>query len=249
MAMTLAECDAILEAEARTGVKYMVAFRCRFAKGAKDVKREIPQPDNTLAFARIGSIWPEGIWPQDPIKGGGQILSQGCHVVDMMFFLAGAEPESLWASGGVYHHERKPEPIDTVNVAIRYKNGASGAFLGGDGGAGNLLMRPEYHSCPFWVMVSDKARSGLSIDHGQNARFESGVPADQWQPPYEVSEYSTTLGDVAASGMPDILPTFARCIINDEVSPASAYDGARTTRFLLKAFESIHTGKIVNWEY
>ncbi|MBM4080880.1 MAG: Gfo/Idh/MocA family oxidoreductase, partial [Planctomycetes bacterium] len=133
MAMTLKECDDIVAAEARTGLKYMVAFRCRFAKGAQEVKREIPQPDNIIAHARTSGIWPETIWAQDPIKGGGQILSQGCHVVDMMFHLAGAEPESVYAVGGVYHHS-KPDVIDTINASIRYKNGAVGAFLGGDGG-------------------------------------------------------------------------------------------------------------------
>jgi predicted dehydrogenase len=246
MAMTLAECDAVLEAEATSGVKYMVAFRCRFARGANDVKREIPRPDNTIAFARINGIWPEGIWPQDPIKGGGQILSQGCHVVDMMFFLAGAEPESVWATGGVYHHERKPEPIDTINAAIRYRNGSVGAFIGGDGGQGRLLLPGSYTACPFFVMVVDKGRSGIAIDHGQNARFESSVPAEQWQPPYEERNYSADLGEGVASGMPDILPAFAKSIINNEPPPATAADGARTTRFVLKCFESAQTGKVID---
>jgi predicted dehydrogenase len=245
MAMTLAECDAILAAEQKSGVKYMVAFRCRFARGANDVKREIPHPDNTIAFARINGIWPEGIWAQDPIKGGGQILSQGCHVVDMMFYLAGAEPESVWATGGVYHHERKPEPVDTINAAIRFRNGSVGAFLGGDGGQGRLLLPGVYASCPFFVMVVDKGRSAIAIDHGQNARFESSVPVEQWQPPYEDRDYSAEMGDSAASGMPDILPAFAKSILNDEPPPATAFDGARTTRFVLRCFESAQTGKVV----
>ena len=62
MAMTREECDAILAAEERTGLKYMVAFRCRFAKGARDVKREIPNPNNVIAHARTDGIWPEGLW-------------------------------------------------------------------------------------------------------------------------------------------------------------------------------------------
>lgn len=249
MAMTLQECDDILAAEARSGMKYMVAFRCRFAQGASDVHREIPQPDNTVAFARVNCVWPESIWAQDPVKGGGQILSQGCHVVDMMFYLAGSEPEALWATGGVFHHERQPEPVDTLNVAIRYRNGSVGAFIGGDGGQARLLPPGTYAACPFWVLVTDKGRSGLAIDHGQNARFETCVPSEEWAPPYEERNYSAEIGDGKASGMPDILPTFAKSILNDEPPPATAYDGARTTRFLLRAFESAQTGKLITWEY
>jgi predicted dehydrogenase len=246
MAMTEAECDAILEAEARSGLKYMVAFRCRFARGARDVKREIPQPDNIIAHARVDGIWPEGIWPQDPIKGGGQILSQGCHVVDMMFHLAGAEPESVYAVGGVFHHSR-PEVIDTINASVRYRNGAVGAFLGGDGGTGRLLApHPLPCGCPFFVMVVAKGRSAIAIDHGHDARFHSSDPA--WTPPYEFGNHSQDLGADVAGGVPDILPTFARCILNDEAPPATAADGARTTRFILRCFESARTGKVMPLE-
>lgn len=247
MAMTEAECDAILEAEARSGVKYMVAFRCRFAKGAQDVKREIPQPDNIIAHARYGGIWPEGMWAQDPIKGGGQILSQGCHIVDLMFFLAGAEPESVYAVGGVFHHAR-PEPLDTINASIRFRNGAVGAFLGGDGGTGRLM---EGHAlpcgCPFFVMVISKGRSAVATDHGHDARFESVVPESEWRPPYAARDYSLQVGAEAASGIPDILPAFARSIIVDEPPLATAADGARTTRFILRCFESARTGRVMRF--
>jgi predicted dehydrogenase len=247
MAMTEQECDAVVAAEARTGLKYMVAFRCRFAKGARDVKREIPHPDNIIAHARTDGIWPEGMWAQDPIKGGGQLLSQGCHVVDLMFFLAGAEPESVYAVGGVFHHSR-PDVIDTINASVRYKNGSVGAFLGGDGGTGRLMMHhPLPCGCPFFVMVVDKGRSAIAIDHGQDARFHSSVPESEWHMPYESCEYSQMVGE-AASGVSDILPAFARAILKNETPPATAVDGARTTRFILKCFESARTGQVVAFE-
>jgi len=246
MAMTESECDDIVAAVERTGLKYMVAFRCRFAKGARDVHAQIPEPDNTIAFARVPGIWGPNSWAQDPVKGGGQILSQGCHVVDMMFFIAGAEPESVYATGGVFHHD-SPLVIDTINAAIRFANGKVGSFVGGDGGTGNLVHKPAFVSCPFWVLAVDAGRSGLAFDHGQNARFESTVPPEVWTPPYTERLYSEEIGADAAGGIPDILPEFARCIIQDYQPVASAYDGARTTRFILKCFESARTGKVVTF--
>jgi len=247
MCMTEKECDDIVAAVERTGLKYMPAFRCRFAKGARDVKREIPNPENVIAHARTTGIWPETIWAQDPIKGGGQILSQGCHIVDLMFFLAGSEPESVYATGGVFHHD-SPKVIDTINASIRFANGSVGAFLGGDGGTGSLMMHHDLPcKCPFFVMVIDKGRSGMAIDHGHDARFESCVPADVWKPPYKERVYSQELGPERAGGVPDILPAFARSIIEDEQPPATAVDGARTTRFILKCFESARTGKVIKF--
>lgn len=242
MAMTEKECDDIVAAQKRSGVKYMVAFRCRFAKGSQDVKREFPKPDNIIAHSRYMSIWAETSWAQDPIRGGGQILSQGCHTVDLMFYLAGSEPESVYATGGVFHHS-KPDCIDTINAAIKFKNGSVGAFLGGDGGTGRLMMHhPLANGCPFFVLVICKGRSAMAIDHGEDARFESSVPATEWKMPYEQKIHRD-----GANGMGNILPTFARVILNNEESPASAADGARTTRFVLKCFESARTGKVITF--
>ena len=247
MCMTEKECDDILAAVERTGLKYMPAFRCRFAKGSRDVKREIPNPDNIIAHARVTGIWPETSWAQDPIKGGGQILSQGCHVVDMMLFLAGAELESVYATGGVFHHD-SPKVIDTINASVRYKNGSVGAFLGGDGGTGNLMMHhPLPCKCPFFVMVIDKGRSGLAIDHGHDARFEGAARGSEWKAPYDSRIYSQDPGPDTSSGLADILPSLARSIIEDEDLVATAADGAQATRFILRCFESARTGKIIKF--
>ncbi len=244
MCMTEQEADDIEAAVKKTGLKYMPAFRCRFGLGAQAVKREIPTPENVIAFARFPSIWPETIWAQDPVKGGGQILSQGCHIVDLMFYLADSEPASVYATGGVFHHE-KPDCIDTINASVRFKNGSVGAFLGGDGGTANLLLgQPLGAGCPFWVMAIDKGRSGLAIDHGHNARFEKG---GGWEPPFEVKDFTEEVGSEKAGGVPNILPHFARCVLEDETPLATEHDGALTTRFILKCFESARTGRVATF--
>ena len=246
MVMTEQECDDVLGAlDAHPEVKYMVAFRSRFGMGAQAVKREIPHPDNIICHARISGIWPETSWAQDPIKGGGQILSQGCHPVDMMFYLAGAEPETVYAVGGTYHHA-SGKVVDTINATIRFDNGSVGAFLGGDGGSGNLFLNyPLPCGCPFFVMVVDKGRSAIAIDHGHDARFQSCVDKDVWVPPFISRVNAQDYGEAAAGGVPNILPTFTKCLVDDLPLPATAKDGARTTRFILRCFESARTGKII----
>jgi predicted dehydrogenase len=209
------------------------------------VKREIPSPENVIACARVNGIWPEASWAQDPSKGGGQILSQGCHIVDLMFYLAGSDAETVYATGGGFHHART-DVFDTINAAVRFKNGTTGAFLGGDGGTGRLMMHhPAPNGCPFWVLATHRGRSGLAIDHGEDARFESADPA--WKPPYEARVYSQEVGRETASGLGNVLPTFVRCILQDEPVPATVRDGARVTRFILKCFESARTGEIVRF--
>jgi len=194
----------------------------------------------------VKGIWPEHIWAQDPVKGGGQILSQGCHVVDLMFYLAGAEPESVYATGGMFHHS-KPEPMDTINAAVRYRNGSVGAFIGGDGGTGGVL-RNHYlaNKCDFFVLVVDGGRSGIALDHGEAACFESSVP--DWSPPYASSvTEGETPDNGQLNGLADILPTLVKGIVDDTELPATHVDGARATRFILKCFESARTGKVITF--
>ena len=160
-------------------------------------------------------------------------------------YLAGAEPAEVWATGGMYHHQ-KPEPFDTINAAIRFANGATGCFMGGDGGTGGILQgHPLPCGCPFWVTVVSKGRSATAIDHGHDARFESTDPS--WTPPYTSREYGKELGERPAGGVPDILPAFAMSILKAEKPIATAHDGARTTRFILRCFESARTGKVMTF--
>jgi myo-inositol 2-dehydrogenase / D-chiro-inositol 1-dehydrogenase len=226
-------------------LKYLPAFRTRFAKGSQDVKAQIPDPDNIIACARTRGIWPETSWAQDPIKGGGQILSQGCHVVDLMFYLAGAEPESVYATGGMFHHT-KPEPLDTINASVKYTNGAVGAFLGGDGGTGGLMMHHSLpNGCTFFVMAAKQGRTGIALDHGENACFESCDP--EWKPPYVSCAYGGPQAAATSNGLADIMPTLAKAILTDGELPATVHDGARATRFILKCFQSAKSGKIVTF--
>jgi len=108
-----------------------------------------------------------------------------------------------------------------------------------------MMHHPAPNGSPFWVLATHQGRSGLAIEHGEDARFESADAA--WKPPYEARVYSQEVGREAASGLGNVLPTFARCILRDQPVPATVRDGARVTRFILKCFESARTGEIARF--
>ena len=114
-----------------------------------------------------------------------------------------------------------------------------------------MMHHPAPNGSPFWVLATHQGRSGLAIEHGEDARFESADAA--WKPPYEARVYSQEVGREAASGLGNVLPTFARCILRDQPVPATVRDGARAGthevggRFILKCFESARTGEIARF--
>ncbi|HZK76989.1 MAG TPA: hypothetical protein VFD13_08785, partial [Candidatus Kapabacteria bacterium] len=78
------------------------------------------------------------------IKGGGNVLSQGCHAVELLCYLAGSKPIRIFAEGGNLRHIKLPLLkkegaggsffVDTMAATISFENGAVATLLIGDAG-------------------------------------------------------------------------------------------------------------------
>jgi len=80
------------EATAKGPLHLMVGFNRRFAPHAARVKSLLAGTVEPKVFAmtvNAGSI-PASHWTQDPKVGGGRIIGEGCHFVDLLRFLAGS---------------------------------------------------------------------------------------------------------------------------------------------------------------
>ena len=88
--------------------------------------------------------WGDESWANDPIEGGGNVLSQGCHLFDAMYWLAGAEPVTIHAEGGNLTHPKIPEITDSVVATIRFANGCVASAINGDFGTPALAGKAFY---------------------------------------------------------------------------------------------------------
>jgi predicted dehydrogenase len=76
----------------------MVGFNRRFAPQVQKIKTllaEVPGPKSFIMTVNAGAI-PADHWTQDPAVGGGRILGEACHFIDLLRYLAGA-PIDRWA--------------------------------------------------------------------------------------------------------------------------------------------------------
>ncbi|MDK1312581.1 bi-domain-containing oxidoreductase [Pseudoalteromonas ardens] len=79
--------------------KLMVGFNRRFAPQIQKIKsliKPIKGPKSFIMTMNAGSI-PSDHWTQDITVGGGRIIGEACHFVDLMRFLAGSEIVSVQA--------------------------------------------------------------------------------------------------------------------------------------------------------
>jgi predicted dehydrogenase len=105
----------------------MVGFNRRFAPMAQRVKAFFAGIAEPLALnyrVNAGYIAPDH-WVNDPEVGGGRIVGEVCHFVDLLTYLAGSLPVEVYARSlancGQYSD-------DNVLVSLRFANGSEGAI-------------------------------------------------------------------------------------------------------------------------
>ena len=133
LALTEAE---LLEVEAALdgGAPLMVGFNRRFAPLAVRLRTELEGVETPVLLARVNAgPLPEDHWLNDPEEGGGRLLGEGCHFVDLLAHLAGAPPLGVQAVG-VPSAQRPLECSDGIVATLRFGNGSVGTLLYSGGG-------------------------------------------------------------------------------------------------------------------
>jgi len=77
----------------------MVGYNRRFAEAtrlAREFLSDVAEPLVMSCRVNAGYL-PPGHWLHDPESGGGRIIGEGCHFVDLLSFLAGSSPREVYA--------------------------------------------------------------------------------------------------------------------------------------------------------
>ena len=226
MALTIEECLAIEEAVDKAGVKLMIGFKFRFAPLVAKVKEMVSRPLVTVGQSLHPAM--KG-WPLTPERGGGPVLSNGCHAFDLVYWLNESEPVRISAAGGALTH---PEfgLVDNAVVSVQFENGSIGAIIAGDSGDARYTSK-------FFFEVLDGQRTATLYERCHKAAF-AGCEIDSLcvedLPPAARSDPEGTRAELQA---------WARCLLDDTASPVGPRDGTRATAMVLKAFEAIRSGK------
>ncbi|HYY58126.1 MAG TPA: bi-domain-containing oxidoreductase [Pyrinomonadaceae bacterium] len=101
----------------------MVGFNRRFAPFILELKQHLRSVGEPLMLnyrVNAGYIPPEH-WIQDPVEGGGRLLGEGCHFIDLVIDLAGSSPRRVTThvlpDGGRYSQ-------DNLSITLNFDNGS-----------------------------------------------------------------------------------------------------------------------------
>ncbi len=224
LALTLADCDRIVTAVERSGIIAAAGFKLRFFPAVVAARAFLKQPTLTTAHV-IDDHWPSEFWANDPIQGGGNVLSQGCHIVDTVLHLHPTGPVRVYAAGGNRHHPTR-DIVDTAAVTLTFADGAVASIAIGDVGV------PPFSS-KFALQQSDGQRS-LSLYNRLNSLM---TREDK-----RITEHPAHPEEGAAV----IDEPFIRAVLAGGPSPCSIPSARRTSAVVLAAIESIRTGRVVD---
>ncbi len=116
---------ASMEARARGASPLLtIGFNRRFAPHVVKVKSLLAGASGPKSFVmtvNAGAI-PEEHWTQDREAGGGRILGEACHFIDLLRFLAAAPIASFEARAMATHTN------DTVTILLSFDDGSMGAI-------------------------------------------------------------------------------------------------------------------------
>ncbi len=100
-----------------------VGFNRRYAPHAIATRQLLARRSGskTLVMTVNAGAIPADHWTQDPVAGGGRIIGEACHFIDLLRFLVGARITDVKATamGGT-------PPFDTVSITLSFADGSIG---------------------------------------------------------------------------------------------------------------------------
>lgn len=138
------ELDEIIAAQEESGRSVTVGFNRRFAPLAVKLKSVIGEgPKNIVATMNAGFI-PPSVWVHDLAVGGGRIIGEACHYIDLCTFLADSEVVLVCMNAMGTDPQ---ENTDNASIMLRYANGTNAVInYFANGSKSYSKERVEVHS-------------------------------------------------------------------------------------------------------
>lgn len=127
LALNTDELNEIIDVVESTDRVVTVGFNRRFSPHSQKIKKLVgdqPGTMNIIATMNAGHI-PEDTWIQDPDVGGGRIIGEACHLVDLITFFSGSKVKSVSMQAMGNNLDLN---TDNAVITLKYENGSLGVI-------------------------------------------------------------------------------------------------------------------------
>lgn len=219
MALTIEECRELHHAVAETDKQLTIGFNRRFSPTYIGLKRQLARRSGPAVLnLRVNSPGISGdYWMADPANGGA-ILGEGCHFVDLAYWLLDSEPVLVSAFS---LPTGKKEPIGENNVVA--------SFRFADDSIANLT----------YCTVGSKTSAGERVE--AFAPGMAGAAEDFTRLTLRTNLVSRRSSWFAEKGYAEQMRSFFGDIRGAKIPSITVDDGARATIVCLKLLDSVRT--------
>lgn len=246
MAASVEECDRMLEAEARNGVLLGVIAQNRFRNGVYKLKKLL---DSGLAgrmrFAQVDSawwrahcyydLWWRGTWEKE---GGGPTLNHAVHHIDMLNWLAGKAPTTVFAMlSNVMHDNAEVEDISVA--CVKYD----------DNSIAEILSSVVHHGEEQGITLQcENAKIAVPFDVKAETGQANGFPKDGGNTELiaKITDYYNSLPDLKYEGHTGEIDDYLTALENGSRPMITGEDGKKTVELISAIYASGFTGQALN---
>jgi len=190
IATTLETARRMMDTARRGGILLGVVSQHRFDDACRFLSKafaegrlgKILQCDCYVKWYRSAAYYSRPIKGSWKTEGGGALINQAIHQVDILRWLAGpvAEVFGVWQLGALH----KIESEDVVNAVVRYRSGATGVLQASTAFWPGYTERTEFHGTKGTAIISgDKLTTwDVENDSGEPAPVETDVASGSSDP-------------------------------------------------------------------
>ena len=181
IALNSEQLRTVVEAYKDSGQLLVVGFNRRFSEAASlvvDFFKDLSEPKSMNFRVNAGHI-PSEHWTQQEEIGGGRIVGEVCHFVDLMQFITNSDPVSVYAESipGSGPHQKND---DNVAITIRFNDGSVGviSYISSGGkslpkerlevaAGGKTAVIDDFRKVHFYSETGSKTKSTSGKGHKQ----------------------------------------------------------------------------------
>ena len=242
IATSLETARKMIDVANRAGIQLGVVSQHRFDDSIQFLRRaldagrlgRILEADAYVKWYRAAAYYSRPIKGSWATEGGGALINQAIHQVDMLLWLAGPVQEvfGYWQLGALH----KIESEDVITAVMQYVSGATGTIQASTAFWPGYMERLEIHGTQGTAVVSgDKLTTwNVENDSGEPAPVESDVASGASDPmAISLAPFERQFLD------------FAEAIREGRKPVSSGEDGYRALQVVLSVYEACRKGSVV----
>ncbi len=220
LAINLDQLNSIIEIKRKHNPLLMVGFNRRFAPISEKIKKEFGNDAGPfIVNIRVNAgLIPKDHWTQKPEIGGGRIIGEICHFIDLMQYFTNAEPVKVFAES-VSTNNDKLTPEDNIAIVVKFNDGSIGNLTYSANGDKSMPKENIELFCSGKIGVINDFKDGMFYKNAKPMHLKS-----------------------SGKGHKEEVAAFLKAVEHGNESPISFRSVCLTTLTTFRIWDSIHTG-------